>query len=134
MENKNQLDSGFNIQNIILLESSFNRIQAVEFENPDIKQDVDVNLNVSINGNIVAVEEKVTYKQTLGEVTQVSAVIRMVGVFEKFGDSPLDLVQFGNVNAAAIIFPYIREHLTGLAAKAGLGLIFLPPVNLTKKE
>lgn len=134
MEDKNQLESGFRIQNILLLESSFNRIQAVEFENPDIKQDVDVNLSVSINENIVAVEEKVTYKQIIGEVTQVTAIIRMVGVFEKFGDSPLDLEQFGNVNAAAIIFPYIREHLTGLAAKAGLGLIFLPPVNLTKKS
>lgn len=134
MEDKNQLESGFRIQNILLLESSFNRIQAVEFENPDIKQDVDVNLSVSINENIVAVEEKVTFKQILGDVTQVSAVIRMVGVFEKFGESPLDLEQFGNVNAAAIIFPYIREHLTGLSAKAGLGLIFLPPVNLTKQK
>jgi preprotein translocase subunit SecB len=46
----------------------------------------------------------------------------------------LNLDQFGHVNAAAIIYPYIREHLSNLSAKAGLGLIFLPPVNFAKNE
>ncbi len=57
----------------------------------------------------------------------------MVGVFEKFGDSILDLENFGNVNGAAILFPYIREHLTNLTSKAGLGLIIIPPFNFTNK-
>ncbi|MPN00216.1 hypothetical protein SDC9_147410 [bioreactor metagenome] len=68
----------------------------------------------------------------LNEIEQVSAKISMIGVFEKFGDSPLNLEQFGKVNGAAMIYPYIREHFTNLAVKAGIGLIFLPPVNLTK--
>jgi len=36
---------------------------------------------------------------------------------------------FGNVNGAAIIYPYIREHLTSLSVKAGVGIILLPPAN-----
>jgi len=56
----------------------------------------------------------------------------MAGVFEKSGNSTLNLEQFGQINGAAIIYPYIREHLSSLSAKAGLGLIFIPPVNLTK--
>lgn len=103
------------------------------FNNPEIKQEVNVDVNVSVNGNTVGVAEQVIYKQIFNDIEQVTAVIKMAGVFEKSGDSPLDLEQFGQVNGAAIIYPYIREHLSSLSAKAGLGLIFLPPVNLTKK-
>ncbi len=133
MEEKKDLESGFRIINILLLESSFSRIQNVVFNNPEIKQEVNVDVNVSVNGNTVGVAEQVIYKQIFNDNEQVSAVIKMDGVFEKSGDSPLDLEQFGQVNGAAIIYPYIREHLSSLSAKAGLGLIFLPPVNLTKK-
>ena len=133
MEEKKDLESGFRIINILLLESSFNRIQNVVFNNPEIKQEVNVDVNVSVNGNTVGVAEKVIYKQIFNDIEQVTAVIKMAGVFEKSGESPLDLEQFGQVNGAAIIYPYIREHLSSLSAKAGLGLIFLPPVNLTKK-
>lgn len=133
MEEKKDLESGFRIINILLLESSFNRIQNVVFNNPEIKQEVNVDINVSVNGNTVGVAEQVIFKQIFNDIEQVSAAIKMVGVFEKSGDSPLDLEQFGQINGAAIIYPYIREHLSSLSAKAGLGLIFLPPVNLTKK-
>ena len=134
MEEKKDLESGFRITNILLLESSFNRVQNVVFNNPDIKQDINVDVNVSVNDKIVGVGLQVNYKQIFNDIEQVSAVIKMAGVFEKIGDSPLDLEQFGQVNGAAIIYPYIREHLSSLSAKAGLGLIFLPPVNLTKKK
>lgn len=60
--------------------------------------------------------------------------IKMVGIFEKIGDSTLNPEDFGKVNGAAIIFPYIREQLTNLSAKAGIGLIILPPFNFTKKS
>lgn len=29
------------------------------------------------------------------------------------------------------MFPYIREHITALSLKAGLGSIILPPINFT---
>jgi preprotein translocase subunit SecB len=134
MEDKKELESGFRILNILLLESSFNRIESVEFNNPDIKQEINVEVNVNVNGNTVAVTDQIVYKQIFNDIEQVFAVIKMIGVFEKVGDSPLDLEKFGQVNGAAIIFPYIREHLSSLSAKAGLGLIFLPPVNLTKNK
>lgn len=132
MEEKKDLESGFRILNILLLESSFTRVQNVIFNNPEIKQEINVEVNVSVNGNTVGVAEQVIYKQIFNEVEQVAATIKMAGVFEKTGDSPLDLEQFGKVNGAAIIYPYLREHLSSLSAKAGLGLIFIPPVNLTK--
>ena len=134
MENTNNLESGFRINNLLLLESSFTRVINVTFDNPDIKQNINVDVNDSVNGNVVVVTEEIKYNQIFNEVEEVSAKIKMVGVFEKFGNSDLDLENFGNINGAAIIFPYIREHLTNLTSKAGLGLIIIPPFNFTRKE
>lgn len=134
MEEKKEIESGFRILNILLLESTFNRVETVEFNNSGIQQEIKVEINVNVDSNKVAVTDTIIYKQMFNEIEQVSAVIKMIGLFEKIGDSPLDIDQFGNVNAPAIIFPYIREHLSNLSAKAGLGLIFLPPVNLTKRN
>ncbi len=133
MENKNQLESGFRITNLVLLESNFVRESNVTFNNPDIKQDINVEVGVNLLDNNVFVTETVKFSQVFNEITEVSATIKMIGVFEKFGETPLDLEEFGQVNGAAIIFPYVREHLTNLSARAGLGLIFLPPANFTKK-
>jgi preprotein translocase subunit SecB len=132
--NKNSLESGFKINNLLLLESTFNRVINVTFDNPEVVQNIDVNVNVSVNENTVVVTEEIKYNQIFNEIQEVSAIIKMVGVFEKFGESELDLENFGNINGAAIIFPYIREHLTNLTSKAGLGLIIIPPFNFTKKD
>ncbi|MDR1097091.1 MAG: protein-export chaperone SecB [Tannerella sp.] len=32
------------------------------------------------------------------------------------------------------MFPYIREHITNISLKGGIGAIILPPVNFTKIE
>lgn len=133
MENNNNLQSGFKINNLLLLESNFSRIINVTFDNPDVIQSVDVDVQIEVNDSTVIVTEVVKYNQIFNDIQEVSAIIKMVGVFEKFGDSPLDLESFGNINGAAIIFPYIREHLTNLTSKAGLGLIIIPPFNFTKK-
>lgn len=134
-EEKKNVESGFRIHNILLVESNFTRIDTVVFNNPDIKQEVHINAEVSINpdSNLISVKQTLHYSQEFNGVEQVTAKISMIGVFEKYGDSPLNLEQFGHVNGAAIVYPYIREHLSSLSAKAGLGLIFLSPVNLTKK-
>ncbi len=133
MENKNQLESGFRITNLVLLESNFVRESNVTFNNPEIKQDINVEVGVNLLDNNVFVTETVKFSQIFNDITEVSATIKMIGVFEKFGETQIDLEEFGQVNGAAIIFPYVREHLTNLSARAGLGLIFLPPANFTKK-
>ncbi len=135
MKNKSSIESGFRIVNLILLENNFKRLPNVVFNNEEVQQEVNVDVDVQIKDNkTIFVNEKLIFKQIFKDKTQVEATIIMVGVFEKFGESDLDLEEFGQVNGAAIIFPYIREHLTSLSAKAGLGLILLPPVNLTARK
>ena len=131
MENTNNIESGFIIKSMVLLESSFHRINTVTF-NDSVKNHIEIKVDVSINGNVITVCEIVELKQSFQDVEQISILIKMVGVFEKNGDSPiLDMDSFGRINGAAIIYPYIREHITNLTLKAGIGPIILPPVNFT---
>jgi preprotein translocase subunit SecB len=54
-------------------------------------------------------------------------------IFERTGESPLtDFEEFGKVNGAAIIFPFIREHIMNMSLKGGIGAVILPPLNFTK--
>ena len=133
MEKITQPESGFKITNLILLESNFKREASVTFEQSKISNSVNVDVNVQITDKTIFVTESVLYSQKSGDIVEVTAEIKMVGIFEKIGTSELDLEQFGQVNGAAIIFPYIREQLTNLSAKAGIGIIVLPPFNFTKK-
>lgn len=134
MKEKSKKASGFQINNITLIESNFSRIANVIFNKPEIKNNVEVDVNVKIKEHTVMVTVNLMFKQMYNEQKQADCTIQMVGMFEKIGDTELDLEEFGQINAAAIIFPYIREHLTGLSVKAGLGPILLPPINFTKRE
>lgn len=129
------MESGYKILKIVLLESHFARIPNVTFNDEKIRQNVNVDVKVDITGNSVVVQEKVDFTQTLDDIEEINCTITMSGIFEKVGASVLDdLEQFGKLNGAAIIFPYIREHLSNLALKAGLGMIILPPMNFSKLQ
>jgi preprotein translocase subunit SecB len=134
MKNLKPKESGFTVNSIVLLESSFTRLSNVTFNNPEVKHLVDVNVDVGFDNNNIIVTEVVSYSQTYLEIEEVSATIKMVGVFELIGESVLDKNEFGYVNGAAIIFPYIRECLSSLSLKAGIGPIILPPFNFTEKQ
>ena len=125
------MESGFRIHNLLLLESNFKRVPNVVFADPSITHDIRIEGEVPVNADktIVSVIQTLHFSQILNEEKQISATIKMIGIFEKTGESVIDLENFGNVNGAAIIYPYIREHLTSLSVKAGVGIILLPPTN-----
>lgn len=133
MEN-NKLESGFKIINLLLVDSHFSRINNVQF-GKDAKNDVNINTEVSVNGNLITVAEEVTLVQKFNGIEQVNIKVKMIGIFESIGESIIrDFEEFGKVNGAAIIFPYIREHITNITLKSGIGAIILPPVNFTKNK
>ena len=127
------MESGFHISNFLLLESQFKRINRVQFNEESFANLIPKNgVAVDVHGNQITVTEEVTVSQEIDGKTQFSFFVKMVGVFERIGESPLtDGEKFGRVNGAAIIFPYIREHITALSLKAGLGPIILLPINFT---
>ena len=134
-ENKgNNMESGFQINALLLLESDFSRISNVQF-GEKAKNDVNINTEVGVENNLISVTETVTVVQRYEQEEQVKIKVKMVGVFQSIGHSQLDDFEaFGRVNGAAIIFPYIREHITNLTIKAGIPAILLPPVNFTNNK
>lgn len=126
------MDAGYKIDNLLLMECNFSRIANVTFNNTAVENLVDIEVNCTIQDSKVFVQETLKFESKNKEVIEVSATITMLGVFEIVGDVPLTPEEFGNVNGAAMLFPYIREQLSNIALKAGLGHIILPPANFVK--
>ena len=131
MEKKNKMESGFRINALVLIESNFSRVANVQF-GENVKNDMNINTEVGVDNTMISVTETVTVIQKCDNVEQVKIKVKMVGIFESIGKSQLkDFDAFGRINGAAIIFPYIREHITNLTLKSGIPAIILPPVNFT---
>ena len=126
------MESGFKVENVILIECSFSRINHVVFEG-DINNDINIHVDVSTQKDNITVSEDVTVSQKFKGEEQARIFVKMVGLFVRVGDSSIDnLEDFGKVNGAAIIFPYIREIVSSTTLKAGMPAVILPPVNFTK--
>lgn len=127
------MESGYKILSIILVECNLFRETLVSFdkinENSNI---IDITVDCNVNDKLVIVKEVLKFQTIVDNIKQVDISISMVGNFEKFGEFPLSPEEFGKVNGAAIIYPYIREALSNLSLKAGLGNIILPTVNFVK--
>lgn len=131
MEKVNNNGSGFQLKSIILVDSHLTRKANVNFK--ELQLDVEIGTGVGVKDNVVNVKLSVNVKQMENGTAQSEMSATMVGTFEKTGDSPLnDMEEFGRINGASIIFPFLREHIANLAMKAGLGPIMLPPVNFQK--
>ena len=131
MEKINNNGSGFQLKSIILVDSHMSRKPNVNFK--ELKLDVEIGTGVGVKDNVVNVKLSVNVKQMENGIAQSEMSATMVGTFEKTGESPLnDMEEFGRINGASIIFPFLREHIANLAMKAGLGPIMLPPVNFQK--
>lgn len=123
MDNIKDKQSGFNVESILLTESSFTRKGKINFS--ESEQEVSFETGVGSRDNTVNVKLK--------DEEQYKIVVSFVGVFKRTGNSQIsDNEQFGRINGAAIIFPFVREHIANIALKAGLGSVILPPVNFTK--
>ncbi|MFO7810858.1 MAG: protein-export chaperone SecB, partial [Candidatus Delongbacteria bacterium] len=85
--------------------------------------------------NSISPDNKILESELTAEITEKNNNFKltcsMVGVFSVEGDtSNMPLKEFAENNAAALIFPYLREHISGITGKAGLQPIILPPTNI----
>src|SRR5437762_8679322 len=123
---------GYKVESIILLASSF--LREVEIDEK-IMSSVTNELNVHPSAHETTPEDKfavtlqLNYRGLQGDRQICSATIRMTGVFEKYGEPALSEDKFKAINAPAIIYPFIREHLHNLCLKAGIANVLLPTIN-----
>ena len=131
MDNIKDKQSGFNVESILLTESSFTRKGKINFS--ESEQEVSFETGVGSRDNTVNVKLTTTVTNKLKDEEQYKIVVSFVGVFKRTGNSQIsDNELFGRINGAAIIFPFVREHIANISLKAGLGSLILPPVNFTK--
>lgn len=129
------LESSFSIDNILMMQCSMERINTVLFDETLVNRATEVNVDVNMIDEFnSAVVETVTYTQTNKETKDVEVKLKvtMLGIFKLLHKNELSLNDFSYVNAPALMFPYIREHMSNMSLKAGIGNIILAPVDFTK--
>ncbi|PKQ68891.1 protein-export chaperone SecB [Raineya orbicola] len=126
------METGFEIVNILLLESNFRREPLVSFEN--LVKNLSFNMGYSQKSNLlnVVIETSWEEKNKNTQLVEIEAKIKMVGVFRYNDKTSVKVEEFAKVNAPAIIFPFIREQLANLSLKAGIPLILLQPINFVR--
>lgn len=125
-----QQTSGYKIEHIFFVDSTFHREIDIDFDEQNLKNELDLKVEPSATeNNQFTVALVLTLKAVQNERTIFEFFVRVAGAFLKEGEPSLSEDGFKNINAPAILFPFIREHISGIAIKAGLGNILLPPVN-----
>lgn len=121
----------YKIDNIILVRSMFQRNVAIDFSRP-----ITLNFEHASEAQSSSTEDgkfgvglEFTFKGLQSEIEVFSAEVKMIGVFEKAGEPAVPEETFKRVNAPAIIYPFIREHIHHLCLKAAVGRVLLPTVN-----
>src|SRR5258706_10383471 len=126
-----QKGTGYKIENILLIESTFSRKVDIAFDGTPFSNEIKIDKEAhdSTEENRFTVTLTLTFSARQGEEVAYSIRVKMVGLFEKQGESPLSLESFKNINAPAILYPFVREHVSSLTLKAGIGNVLLPSVN-----
>lgn len=126
--------SGYAIENLLLMDSSFSRETEMELDPAKLQNTVNVDVQSSKPDGKLLVIMTVKFDQMFADKIQATASVTMIGVFQKTGDSELSEETFVNINAPAIIYPFVREHIASLFLKAGCGSVLLPPFNFAAKR
>jgi preprotein translocase subunit SecB len=123
--------SGFSISHIILIRSNFTRTIDLSFDEALIDNQVQISSTPQYNDSNLILYSIMNFKQVVNGVPQLEAEIEFAGVFTRSEDATLSFDAFAATNAPAILFPYLREHLSGLCLKAGVAPVLVPPLNFT---
>jgi preprotein translocase subunit SecB len=118
---------GIKFNFVILSKSDFERKKSIQTKN-------EISIKYTCN-NIINPNNQILETELTAEITEKNEnfkfICSMVGVFTLENDSEnLNLKDFAEMNAPALIFPYIREHITSITSKAGLQPVILPPTNI----
>ncbi len=133
MSENNPPKAGYSIISIRLAHCSF---QMNSYENfAELQKKIDVTSSFEIKENKIQVQVKLNYLAINPDKSNaVDSVIIMYGDFESQGETSLPPENFGKANGPAIVYPYLREHLSSLLMKAGLGYHYIPALNFALKN
>lgn len=130
------------LQDIILVKTSFERETMLEdSENLSLNTKIDISHGITEEKQLIVIFDyqlNVELKNTDVLQPQFKYSSTHVAQFEleEDAESEVDYLtkieRFANINAAAIIFPFIRENAATISAKAGMSPIMIPVTNFIK--
>lgn len=141
MEDSKTNNNQIKLDSILLIKSNFSRDLIIDAQD---KSKISQNVNINITNSDPKLDKFVVYLHLdfviqYDSKTIVEINIVYSGSFDK-SNSNVDektIDNFIDINAPAIIFPFVREEVAVLTSKAGIGTILLQPVNfveLSKKK
>jgi len=120
---------GISFDGIVLVKEDFHRT----FSMPH-KSKIDIEFTMELNNFEDSFSNELTTNLTCfsddgAEVLKLE--FTFVGLFSiKSDEENMDIKLFMKQNSPAIMFPYIREHITSITQKSGIKPILLPPINI----
>ncbi|MBO9694561.1 protein-export chaperone SecB [Chryseobacterium sp.] len=128
-----------NLQNIILAETSFKRDRSLKPEDK-LKLSTEIEIKHGIVRESFLIVEFIYnayfyYSKKDKKNNQITYSSKHVAQFElsefdiNNNEDLLSAERFSNVNAAAMIFPFIRENIATISAKAGMASLLIPIAN-----
>jgi preprotein translocase subunit SecB len=125
-------NSSIRLDSVFLTETTFSRTVIVDYENPAFKSHVDFDIAHQHEDDYLQVTFSLTFVASVNNDTQINASVKMAATFQLPSNPDLPITRFAEINAPAIIFPFVREHLASLSLKSGLSPILLQPINFVK--
>jgi len=119
---------GIKFDGIILVEEEF-------WRDYDVPEDSAVHLsleagNIEIQGDY-NVEVNSTLTLTKEDKKVLALKSKFIGFFSIIKEEEnMNIEEYVKNNSVALMFPYIREHISTITTKSGINPIFLPPVNV----
>lgn len=120
---------GINFDGILLANEKFSRVPNLP---GNIKVDIGFSISLYRSGDIFT-NEITTKLACLSDEDEIIMELEFtyIGLFSvKKSEENMDIKTFMNRYSHALMFPYIREHITSITQKAGMSPILLPPLNI----
>jgi preprotein translocase subunit SecB len=124
------------IESVDLSRCYFDKFALIQVIKQELNEDIDIEIaynrfNNEDFKNKFAVHVNVVVSYPMEETRTPMTSCMMSGFFEMIGEPApeADLARWAHVNCAAIIFPFLREHLSSMYVKANLGPYLLSPIN-----
>ncbi|MEZ4776401.1 MAG: protein-export chaperone SecB [Bacteroidia bacterium] len=119
------------LRDILLVESEFKKL-GDKGKWPQQHTLINIELRASESEDITICELTITLTPSDEGEQVYYAKVKMEAAFILPAELPFDREQFKYINGPAIIYPYIREHISAVTGKAGIGPIFLAPFNFVQ--
>lgn len=119
---------GISFDSIMLVKEDFWRDPYVPDE---IIPDLKMNMNWGNQDNHYVVELTVNLSLYYENSERFKLHSKFIGMFSILvGSENMEIENFIKNNSAALMFPYIREHISSVTQKSGIRPILLPPINV----